>query len=95
MLHAAFTNANVAICSCSPFVDKLADRDDDEFFPFASGNGGYGRLGHTVQQDEHKPKGISVFDRAPVDKKSIVGPSGDPHALPSNRPALHPGKVMC
>ena len=38
-----------------------------------AGFGGYGRLGHTVQQDEHKPKQIAVFDRQPVDKNSIVG----------------------
>ena len=37
-----------------------------------TGFGGYGRLGHTVQQDEHKPKKIAVFDRQPVDKDSIV-----------------------
>ena len=39
---------------------------------YAAGNGGYGRLGHQVQQDEHKPRQISVFDRAPVDKNSTV-----------------------
>ncbi|KAK9864895.1 hypothetical protein WJX84_004668 [Apatococcus fuscideae] len=45
---------------------------DDKGAAFTWGNGGYGRLGHQVQQDEHKPRQISVFDRAPVDKNSTA-----------------------
>lgn len=39
----------------------------------AAGNGGYGRLGHTVQQDEFNPRQIDTFSgRMPVDENSIV-----------------------
>lgn len=37
------------------------------------GNGGYGRLGHTVQKDEFTPKAVDALrGRMPVDKESPV-----------------------
>ena len=45
-------------------------------FAFGSGNGGYGRLGHSVQQDEFKPRKIETLTgRMPVQEGSIVRPS--------------------
>ena len=41
-----------------------------------AGNGGYGRLGHEVQQDEFKPKQIQrLTGRTAVDPNSIVRPT--------------------
>ena len=38
-----------------------------------AGNGGYGRLGHEVQQDEFKPRQLQkLIGRTAVDPKSIV-----------------------
>lgn len=46
---------------------------DSEKQAWSWGNGGYGRLGHTVQQDEFKPRKIETFSgRMPVAEDSIV-----------------------
>ena len=38
-----------------------------------AGDGGYGRLGHSVQQDEMAPRQIETFrGRMPVDPHSVV-----------------------
>ena len=38
-----------------------------------AGDGGYGRLGHSVQQDEHEPRQIDTFKgRMPVAPASLV-----------------------
>lgn len=38
-----------------------------------TGNGGYGRLGHSVQKDEFTPKAVDALrGRMPVDKESPV-----------------------
>ena len=40
-----------------------------------TGNGGYGRLGHSVQKDEFTPKLVDALrGRMPVDKQSPVSP---------------------
>lgn len=40
-----------------------------------AGNGGYGRLGHSVQKDEFTPKLVDALrGRMPVDKNSPVSP---------------------
>lgn len=46
---------------------------DDQGGAYSWGNGGYGRLGHEVQQDEFRPKQIQKLSgRTAVDPKSIV-----------------------
>ncbi len=40
-----------------------------------AGDGGYGRLGHSVQQDEFRPRKIETFGgRMPLAEESIVSP---------------------
>ena len=46
------------------------------------GNGGYGRLGHSVQKDEFTPKAVDALrGRMPVDKESPVSPPCRTHPL--------------
>lgn len=48
-----------------------------------SGNGGYGRLGHSVQKDEFTPKLVDALrGRMPVDKDSPVRCSCPSPVLP-------------
>lgn len=69
------------------FVDTLAKRRviavacghnhtlavDSDGIAFSWGFGGYGRLGHKVQQDEHKPRPIESFlGRVRVEKDGLV-----------------------
>jgi len=50
---------------------------DSDGIPYTWGNGNYGRLGHSVQQDEMKPRPIESFlGRVRVDPKDIVMAAG-------------------
>ena len=57
------------------------------------GNGGYGRLGHSVQKDEFTPKAVDALrGRMPVDKESPVIP---PCRTASAHAASQTGAGLC
>lgn len=70
---------------------------DSDGIAFSWGFGGYGRLGHKVQQDEHKPRPIESFlGRVRVEKDGLVVSVNTtrhifiPHMLQTAKVTLYP-----
>lgn len=66
-----------AVCSCSSSCCCCAAVQNARVTRrWAAGNGGYGRLGHSVQQDEFSPRQVETLKgRMPADPSGVVRPS--------------------